>query len=433
MRGLKHKDERRRLITCGAIRPPCAAGAVDETDARPWFSNYGACTDIFAPGANVRAAAWSGGAAAAAEVEEEDGEAGEAEDVGEAAGAEGSSGQTRTPSDAAAHSESSSTMARAAAGGDGAGFESASGGGRTTTTISNMTMTTAMSGEEYDVVEISGDDDDGEEEEDTSVVGGAAWRRDVMSYATRLGHGTSVAAPFVAGAAAVFLSHVPRASADDVYAALTAGATRDKVGDPGDGSPNLLLNVRGVEVQAKECRRNQAAAAAFATAAAESTTAASAAAVAAAVAIARKTCVFGPWTTSCPVPEARCVGATTRRERRVSVAPPCGSALCAMMLSREASMTEEVTCPCGVPPPPPPPLGPPPPLPPPPPHAPMKLRGPANVLGFLHLPGAAREEEHAEEEEEEEEEGEVPRVMATAGGGESFHRFGVVRAFEGTF
>ena len=63
----------------------------------------------------------------------------------------------------------------------------------------------------------------------------------------------------------------------------------------------------------------------------------------------------------------------------------------------------------------------------------MKLRGPANVLGFLHLPGAAREEEHAEEEEEEEEEGEVPRVMATAGGGGSFHRFGVVRAFEGTF
>ena len=31
-------------------------GATDVTDARAWFSNYGACLDLFAPGVNITSA-----------------------------------------------------------------------------------------------------------------------------------------------------------------------------------------------------------------------------------------------------------------------------------------------------------------------------------------------------------------------------------------
>ncbi len=59
--------------------------------------------------------------------------------------------------------------------------------------------------------------------------------------ATRLETGTSMAAPHVAGAAAAYLQTNPRATPAEVAAAILANATRNKVTDPGSGSPNLLL------------------------------------------------------------------------------------------------------------------------------------------------------------------------------------------------
>lgn len=38
----------------------CTVGATDNTDARAWFSNYGAVVDVFAPGVDVLSA-WIGG------------------------------------------------------------------------------------------------------------------------------------------------------------------------------------------------------------------------------------------------------------------------------------------------------------------------------------------------------------------------------------
>ena len=55
--------------------------------------------------------------------------------------------------------------------------------------------------------------------------------------------GTSMASPHVAGAAAVYLSGHADAKPDAVSKALTGGAAKDVVGSPGQGSPNLLLNV----------------------------------------------------------------------------------------------------------------------------------------------------------------------------------------------
>ncbi|GAA2601070.1 S8 family peptidase [Streptomyces axinellae] len=55
--------------------------------------------------------------------------------------------------------------------------------------------------------------------------------------------GTSMASPHVAGAAAVYLSGHKDAKPDAVSKALTDGAAKDVVGNPGEGSPNLLLNV----------------------------------------------------------------------------------------------------------------------------------------------------------------------------------------------
>lgn len=55
--------------------------------------------------------------------------------------------------------------------------------------------------------------------------------------------GTSMASPHVAGAAAVYLAGHQDAAPADVSKALTDGASKDVVGSPGQGSPNLLLNV----------------------------------------------------------------------------------------------------------------------------------------------------------------------------------------------
>lgn len=53
--------------------------------------------------------------------------------------------------------------------------------------------------------------------------------------------GTSMSSPHVAGAAAVYLSHHPGASPEEVQRALTDNATRDKIGYAMPGTPNLLL------------------------------------------------------------------------------------------------------------------------------------------------------------------------------------------------
>ena len=59
--------------------------------------------------------------------------------------------------------------------------------------------------------------------------------------ASRTWSGTSMASPHVAGTAAIYLSMNPTAQPDEVTAAIVGSATADAVGNPGTGSPNLLL------------------------------------------------------------------------------------------------------------------------------------------------------------------------------------------------
>jgi subtilisin family serine protease len=63
--------------------------------------------------------------------------------------------------------------------------------------------------------------------------------------ATNTISGTSMAAPHVAGAAALHLAANRSATPAQVSAALSNAATPDVVGNPGAGSPNRLLNVGG--------------------------------------------------------------------------------------------------------------------------------------------------------------------------------------------
>lgn len=59
--------------------------------------------------------------------------------------------------------------------------------------------------------------------------------------AIRQDSGTSLAAPAVAGAAALILEDMPAATPAQVQQALVANATPDRISDPGSGSPNRLL------------------------------------------------------------------------------------------------------------------------------------------------------------------------------------------------
>ena len=55
--------------------------------------------------------------------------------------------------------------------------------------------------------------------------------------------GTSMATPHVAGAAAIYLAGHTDAAPADVSSALVEGGAEDVVGSPGQGSPNVLLNI----------------------------------------------------------------------------------------------------------------------------------------------------------------------------------------------
>ncbi|MFI0484045.1 S8 family serine peptidase [Actinomadura sp. 9N215] len=64
-----------------------------------------------------------------------------------------------------------------------------------------------------------------------------------MGGGTATMNGTSMASPHAAGAAALYLAAHPGATAQQIHDALVNAAESGKVGDPGSGSPNRLLNV----------------------------------------------------------------------------------------------------------------------------------------------------------------------------------------------
>ncbi|MCZ7416911.1 MULTISPECIES: S8 family peptidase [unclassified Streptomyces] len=67
----------------------------------------------------------------------------------------------------------------------------------------------------------------------------AAWN----DGSTKTISGTSMATPHVAGVAALYLADNGEATPEQVSQALTDAASPDVVGNPGEGSPNLLLNL----------------------------------------------------------------------------------------------------------------------------------------------------------------------------------------------
>ncbi|MGP9017870.1 S8 family peptidase [Streptomyces sp. BR1] len=67
------------------------------------------------------------------------------------------------------------------------------------------------------------------------------WNTD--DNATKTISGTSMATPHVVGAAAVYLAGHKDATPAQVSAALTGGATKDKISNPGAGTPNKLLKI----------------------------------------------------------------------------------------------------------------------------------------------------------------------------------------------
>ncbi|MGP3982587.1 S8 family serine peptidase [Streptomyces sp. KR80] len=71
----------------------------------------------------------------------------------------------------------------------------------------------------------------------------SAWNTN--DTATNTISGTSMAAPHVAGAAALYLADNPSSTPAQVSSALTAAASTGVVTSPGTGSPNRLLNVAG--------------------------------------------------------------------------------------------------------------------------------------------------------------------------------------------
>lgn len=67
----------------------------------------------------------------------------------------------------------------------------------------------------------------------------SAWNTSDMAAVSL--SGTSMASPHVAGAAAIYLETHPTVSPATVASHLLAAATKDRIPDPGMGSPNLLL------------------------------------------------------------------------------------------------------------------------------------------------------------------------------------------------
>ena len=66
--------------------------------------------------------------------------------------------------------------------------------------------------------------------------------------------GTSMASPHVAGAAAMVLSKLPNATPAQVRDQLVASSTKNKVIDPGAGSPNrLLFSLTGPLIKSFSC------------------------------------------------------------------------------------------------------------------------------------------------------------------------------------